>query len=1551
MKTKLKVFLSAALCAVGLSATADGIPYLDWDDVEKKLTNAVCTVFETYTGQTTLDAGKTYVVTGGVSVASRITVNGTEANPTRLILCDGAKLTAQGGVKVTVSGATTNALVICGQVNGTGALEATGGSRTAGIGALSSDTQPAGSESGIGGTVTINGGTVTATGGICAAGIGGGWGGAGGTVTINGGTVTATGGRCGAGIGGGWKKPGGTVTINGGTVTATAFEDSEEAPSVAIGGCPKVEDISTVTFGAGFTGGIAAGADAASAVYMTPAAFSANHSAKYVTMPVVALKIPAATGYTYVVSNDTAEISGDLADGTNTYAVVAGATVKVHFTLGAGYAWQGAFENPKTIVNIAGDTVVDADELPKVLATMGVDVFPAEKFYDDEPTNVTWAVTNYLGETISDATISLREKGTDVWISADEFVQYVDVTNATVEVLAEKAGFTTASNEATVVISPRAVTLTSGSESFAYNGQAHSNLTVTVSGSGFVAGQGVATNGFATITDVSTKPNAFSYEFLGGTKEENYSVSCVTGTLTVTAATISSEKDPDKTWPAAGVDPENPLNVADPAIPFSGFDTTNVYDGVAHTIDTNALETAYTAEMFLGNAPSFSYALSSNGTYEATAPAFTDVTVTSVWYKVHAANFEDVVHPAKVIITNRAVTITFTAADKVFDGTAAATCTATNFANVVTGEGFALDTSAMRFAFADANVGEGKAVTATGCADGQVVALGETKKSNYTFAFVNTATASITPQSADGISMQDVGPFTYSGSGFEPTPGVTNETLGVMLDSGTDFDYGWESNTNAGTAKVIATLKGNYVGAVTNEFTINKASATIASGTKSWTYDAKPHAYTNLTVSGFVTGEGLATTSDWATITIEGVKDNAFSFTLRTGTLESNYALTVTTGKISVVKATIDPAKDPDKTWPTAGVDPKDPAAVADPTIPFSGFDTTNVYDGVAHTIDTNALVAAYTEDVFLGNAPSFSYALSSNGTYEAKAPAFTDVTVTSVWYKVHAANFEDVIHPAKVIITNRCVTLTSADAWWPYDGQTHSEETVTADGFVEGEGVTTNGFATITNVGSVPNAFSYEFLDGTKAENYSVTCVTGTLTIVGYTVKYNGSGADGESATGEMPDEIFGSTVETNLTRCAFTLTNFVFAGWTTNGVDKVYDDEQRGTDFVQSGETLSLTALWTRVAVPLTVTNLANTTVTVWTNDVELAAENVNTNEFGDGTSVYLAQTNANVTVVYRAVAGYMFDSAGTNGTVVIENLTYGENDRVPDDALPTVKPLVEELAEGTNYKVEGGNVVITSFPETADGVVTLPESIGGKPVIAIADGAFDGASWLKELDCSAATSLKSIGSAAFRYCTSLRKVTLPPNLTTVGANAFDMCGSLTDLVLPDTLATVGSNAFVRCYSLANVVFNGNPPAVNGGATPNYSMFYGVNGFTLKVPTTEGWTDDKVKLFFSGVKTWQEIENLGGGVWKCVMDETIVTPVIAKLFVTPGASGVTVTNPIEGLFYRVDVCTDLASGVWTSGTPHECTLAEATAKTLELSCPEASGETKFFRVTVSEE
>ena len=80
--------------------------------------------------------------------------------------------------------------------------------------------------------------------------------------------------------------------------------------------------------------------------------------------------------------------------------------------------------------------------------------------------------------------------------------------------------------------------------------------------------------------------------------------------------------------------------------------------------------------------------------------------------------------------------------------------------------------------------------------------------------------------------------------------------------------------------------------------------------------------------------------------------------------------------------------------------------------------------------------------------------------------------------------------------ISKRPVTLTSADDEKVYDGTalTNDEVSVGGEGFATGEGATYDVTGTQTEVGSSANAFSYILNEGTKADNYEITKVEGTL-------------------------------------------------------------------------------------------------------------------------------------------------------------------------------------------------------------------------------------------------------------------------------------------------------------------------------------------------------------------------------------------------------------------------------------------------------------------------
>ncbi len=119
-----------------------------------------------------------------------------------------------------------------------------------------------------------------------------------------------------------------------------------------------------------------------------------------------------------------------------------------------------------------------------------------------------------------------------------------------------------------------------------------------------------------------------------------------------------------------------------------------------------------------------------------------------------------------------------------------------------------------------------------------------------------------------------------------------------------------------------------------------------------------------------------------------------------------------------------------------------------------------------------------------------------------------------------------------------------------------------------------------------------------------------------------------------------------------------------------------------------------------------------------------------------------------------------------------------------LPSIKELFGSEAQAASEKYDiytyevgsDGTVTITDCDSSAQGAITIPSQINGKPVT-------------------------SIGGAAFYYCSSLTSITIPNSVTSIGSNAFDDCHSLTGITIPNSVTSIGWDAFEDCHSLTSV------------------------------------------------------------------------------------------------------------------------------------------------------
>ena len=149
-------------------------------------------------------------------------------------------------------------------------------------------------------------------------------------------------------------------------------------------------------------------------------------------------------------------------------------------------------------------------------------------------------------------TVQDTKKNDELVAEKDYSVTYSDdlVNAGTVTITIEGIGNYTGSFTKTYEITKRSVTLTSATASKTYDGQALTSTSITVSGDGFVKGEGATYNVTGTQTEVGNSANSFEYKLNENTLVSNYDITKVVGTLTVTRDTTPVTPAPTPTTPS-----------------------------------------------------------------------------------------------------------------------------------------------------------------------------------------------------------------------------------------------------------------------------------------------------------------------------------------------------------------------------------------------------------------------------------------------------------------------------------------------------------------------------------------------------------------------------------------------------------------------------------------------------------------------------------------------------------------------------------------------------------------------------------------------------------------------------------------------------------------------------------------------------------------------------------------------------------------------------------------------------------------------------------------
>ena len=630
---------------------------------------------------------------------------------------------------------------------------------------------------------------------------------------------------------------------------------------------------------------------------------------------------------------------------------------------------------------------------------------------------------------------------------------------------------TTLQSSAKIVINPRSVELTSATDSKMYDGKALTKKEVTVSGEGFIKGEGATYNVTGSQKVVGSSENTFTYTLTDATKAQNYHITMHNGTLTVTNRDAQYE------------------------ITVKANSTTGTYNGTEYsaiglesttfTVDENV----YTVEGLTTQDPKQKNA----GTYT------NNITGTAI---VKDADGNDVTNQFLVktvngsLVINKA-TVTLKSADlsKEYDGEAlvngtTALATETGWAEgegadyAFTGSQTLVGSSKNAFTYAP------KADTATNF-DNYTISKteGTLTVTNRSAKYEITVKANSTNTTYDGKK--------HSAKGVESNEFTINgkkyTVSGLTTGDPEKKDAGTYPNNITGTA-VVKDAKGNDV---TKQFAvkfengslvINKATVTLKSADLSKEYDGKAlvNGKTALeTETGWAEGEGADYTFTGSQ-TLVGSSNNAFTYAPKADTTTNfdNYTINKTEGTLNVTNRKAKYTVTVTANSTTATYTGREYSATG-----MQG--TTFAIDGVQYTVE-----GLTTENPTQKDAGTYNNNIL--GTAIVKDAKGNDVTSE---FAVNTVN-------GSLVINKAAVTLKSADLSKEYDGEALVNGTTalaTETGWAEGEGADYAFTGSQTLVGSSKNAFTYapKADTATNFDNYTISKTEGTLTVTNRSAKY----------------------------------------------------------------------------------------------------------------------------------------------------------------------------------------------------------------------------------------------------------------------------------------------------------------------------------------------------------------------------------------------------------------------------------------------------------------
>lgn len=255
---------------------------------------------------------------------------------------------------------------------------------------------------------------------------------------------------------------------------------------------------------------------------------------------------------------------------------------------------------------------------------------------------------------------------------------------------------------------------------------------------------------------------------------------------------------------------------------------------------------------------------------------------------------------------------------------------------------------------------------------------------NYQISY-NSANLTITPRTIEDLNMT-LNPTSVVYNGAEQKPTVTISYNATKLIEGTDYTLTYTNNINVGTATVTATGKGNYKGAISKTFQINKKAITVTANSASKVYDgtALTSSGGKITTGSLEDGHTITITSTGTITNFGSVSNNISSVVIKSGSVDvtSNYTITKNAGTLTIT------ARSVAVTWGSTIVFTYDGKAHA-PTASASGINGETINLTVTSATNAGSYTATATiASVTGGNANKNNYTLTGTTKAYTISPA-----------------------------------------------------------------------------------------------------------------------------------------------------------------------------------------------------------------------------------------------------------------------------------------------------------------------------------------------------------------------------------------------------------------------------------------------------------------------------------------------------------------------------------------------------------------------------------